>query len=147
MLTICFGNREKEVYYPPAWFDNQYMDEWITDPLSVAMIRDVDQSEVVGAHLIQSPVLGPISPKEISGGVKTLILMAFDGSGRIFNASACGDNCAKWIVQIAARKDLTITLHHTMDFSGAGDFTARIENNGKIVHGNNEYLNAAWDLL
>ena len=61
--------------------------------MTVSMIKDVDKSEVVGAHLIESPVLGPISVKEISGGVKTLILMAFDETGKIFNASACGDIC------------------------------------------------------
>jgi hypothetical protein len=76
------------------------------------MIKDIDRSEVVGAHLIQSPVLGPIPVKDISGGVKTLILMAFDQSGKIFNASACGDNCAKWIVALGKEKDLTINLHH-----------------------------------
>jgi hypothetical protein len=37
------------------------------------MILDVDKSVVVSSHLIDSPVLGPISPKELSGGVKTLI--------------------------------------------------------------------------
>ena len=31
------------------------------------MIRDVDKSEVIGPHLIESPVLGLISVKEISG--------------------------------------------------------------------------------
>ncbi|RHO73533.1 DUF4869 domain-containing protein [Ruminococcus sp. AF45-4BH] len=36
--------------------------------------------------LIESPVLGPISPKELSGGVKTVLLMLFDETGRIFNA-------------------------------------------------------------
>lgn len=144
MLTIHFGDYKDEIYFPPAYFDNQYLDEWITDPLTVEMIRDIDKSEVVSAHLIESPVLGPISVKEISGGVKTLILMAFDTSGRIFNASACGDNCAKWIVKIAGRRDLMIVLHHTMDFSNAGEFTARIENTGKVVHGNNAYLDEAW---
>lgn len=29
----------------------------------------------------------------------TLMLMAFDESGKVFNASACGDNCAKWILE------------------------------------------------
>ena len=29
------------------------------------MIKDVDKSEVVGPHLIQSPVFGPISPREL----------------------------------------------------------------------------------
>lgn len=64
------------------------------------MIKDIDKSEVISAHLIVSPILGLISKKEIFEGVKTLILMAFDNSGKVFNASSCGDNCAKWIVEI-----------------------------------------------
>ena len=46
--------------------------------MTVAMIRDVDQSEVVGEQLIQSPVLGAIPPAQLSGGVKTLILIYKD---------------------------------------------------------------------
>lgn len=92
-----------ETGHPPTYFDNRYEDEWITNPLTVEMIKDVDKSEVINAHLIDSPVLGTISVKEISGGGKKLILMAFDTSGKIFNASSCGDNCAKWILQISRR--------------------------------------------
>lgn len=143
MLKIIFGEVEKAVYHPPTYFDNRYEEQWITDPLAVAMIKDIDQSEVVSTHLIQSPVLGPIATKEISGGVKTLILMAFDESGRIFNASACGDNCAKWIVEIGNRKDLTINLHHVMDFRSVPVFEAVILNTGTTVHSYGEYLEEA----
>lgn len=100
MLNIYLGKMDEAIYYPPTYFDNRYEDEWITEELSVEMIRDVDRSAVVSSHLIESPVLGPISVKELSGGVKTLMLMAFDDSGKVFNASACGDNCAKWILKI-----------------------------------------------
>lgn len=140
MLRIVFGDVDNAVYHPPTYFDNQYEDEWITDPLTVEMIKDIDRSEVVGAHLIQSPVLGPISTKEISVGVKTLILMAFDNSGKIFNASACGDNCVKWIVEIGKKKDLTINLHHVMDFSSVAEFQAIMLNTGATVHSYQEYL-------
>ena len=133
MLSIYLGQMEEAIYYPPAYFNNTYDDEWITDSLTVEMIKDVDKSEVIGPHLIESPVLGPISVKEISGGVKTLILMAFDDSGRIFNASACGNNCAKWILEIGKRKDLTINLRHIMNF-GKGPFEIKILNNGEMVH-------------
>lgn len=143
MLKIIFGDVENAVYHPPTYFDNRYEDEWITAPLSVAMIKDIDKSDVVGTHLIQSPVLGPISTKEISGGVKTLILMAFDQSGRIFNASACGDNCVKWIVEISREKDLTINLHHVMDFSSVQMFEAVMLNTGAVVHSYGEYLEEA----
>ena len=56
----------------------------MTTPLTKEMILDIDKSEVISAHLVESPVPGLISPKEISGGVKTLILMAYDSSGKIF---------------------------------------------------------------
>ena len=142
MLNIYLGELEQAIYYPPAYFDNQYEDEWITEPLSVEMIKDVDKSEVIGPHLIESPVLGPISVKEISGGVKTLILMAFDDSGRIFNASACGNNCAKWILEIGKRKDLTINLRHIMNF-GKEPFEIKILNNGEMVHDLDRFIAVA----
>ena len=97
-----------------------YEDEWLLDPLVMRMIEDVDKSVVVGPRLIDSPVLGAISPRELSGGVKALILMAKDKTGKVFNASACGDNCAKWILEISAAGDLTINLRHLMNFGGDG---------------------------
>ncbi len=146
MLKIVFGDVENSIYHPPTYFDNQYEDEWITNPLSVKMIKDIDKSDVVGPHLIESPVLGPISVKEISGGVKTLILMAFDSSGKIFNASSCGDNCAKWIVDIAKTKDLTINLHHVMNFGDISEFEALMLNTGRVVHNYAEYLDEAFQI-
>ena len=143
MLNIVFGDIENSIFHPLTYFDNQYEDEWITNPLSVEMIRDIDQSEVISAYLIQSPVLGAISPKEISGSVKTLILMAFDDTGKIFNASSCGDNCAKWIVEIAKRKELTINLHHVMDFSSVPSFEAVMLNTGATVKSYGAYLEEA----
>lgn len=146
MLNIFLGNMDESIYFPPVYFDNRYEDEWITEKLSVEMIKDVDQSVVVGPRLIDSPVLGPISVKELSGGVKTLILMAFDDSGRIFNASACGDNCAKWILYIAEKKELTINLRHIMNF-GKGEFEARILNTGDVVHNMKEFIVAAAEYV
>ena len=68
--------------------------------------------------------------------------MAFDDSGRVFNALACGDNCAKWILHIAEEKELTINLRHIMNF-GKGEFEARILNTGDVVHNMKEFIVAA----
>lgn len=142
MLSVYLGQMDQAIYHPPTYFDNQYEDEWITDKLSVEMIKDVDHSEVVSPYLVKSPVLGPISVKEISGGVKTLILMAFDHTGKVFNASACGDNCAKWILKIGKEKDLTINLRHIMDF-GEDNFEIRILNTDDIVHNMEQFVRIA----
>lgn len=141
MLSVYFGDMDGAIYHPPTYFDNRYEEEWITDKLSVEMIKDVDLSDVIGPRLIESPILGPISIKELSGGVKTLMLMAFDNS-RVFNASACGDNCAKWILRIGEMKDMTINLRHIMDF-GEREFAIRILNTGEIVHNMKEFIDTA----
>ena len=140
MLNIYLGDMKEAVYHPPTYFDNMYEDEWITNPLSVEMIFDVDKSKVVGAHLIESPVLGPISPKVLSGGVKTLMLMAFDENDRVFNASVCGDNCAKWILEIGRIKDVTINLRHMMSFGKDTKFEIKVQNGGETVHSMKELV-------
>jgi hypothetical protein len=72
-----------------------------------------------------------MSPKKLSGGVKTLLLIAYDKT-KVFNASTCGDNCAEWILRIADDKKVIINLRHLMDF-GKGEFKIRVLNTGKIV--------------
>ncbi len=146
MLKIYLGDMKNAIYHPPTYFDNRYEDEWITAPLSVEMIKDIDKSQVIGEHLIDSPILGPITVKELSGGVKTLMLMAFDQSGNIFNASVCGDNCAKWILKISEEKDLTINLRHIMDF-GASEFEAEILNTGEVIHSMREFVDISGEYV
>ena len=146
MLNIFLGEMKDAIYHPPTYFDNVYEDEWITDPLSIEMIRDIDKSDVLGVHLIESPVLGPISPKDLSGGVKTLMLMAFADQDKVFNASACGDNCAKWILEIGKRKDLTINLRHIMNF-GKEDFEIKILNNGEMIYNMKQFIETAAEYV
>ena len=150
MLKIFYGDPETEdyIFNPDSFFNNTYEDAWITDPLSVAMIRDIDGSDVIGPRVIDSPYLGAIPTERLSGGVKTLILMSRD-TDHIFNASACGDNCAKWILKIADMlrekgKDLKIRLGYLMDF-GEGSFDIEIDNLGLIVHSTKELAEAVLD--
>lgn len=145
MLNVFFGDMPEAIYNTSLYFANVYQDRWITDPLSVEIIRDVDRSEVVSANLIQSPVLGPISPLSLSGGVKTLLLIKHDKS-HVFNASTCGDNCAKWLLELAKPRKVVVNLRHVMDF-GDGEFKIRILNSGVIVHSMSEFVHEAIEHL
>lgn len=145
MLKIIFGNCENAIYNTSVYFKNTYQDEWITDELSVEMIKDVDQSVVIGPHMIESPVLGAISPRELSGGVKTLILIHKEKS-KIFNASTCGDNCAKWLLKIGEMEDAVINLRHLMDF-GNGEFEIEVLNTHQIVQNMKELIDIAGELI
>lgn len=77
---------EHAIYNTSVYFKNTYEEKWIVSKLS----------KVIDSGVVDSPVLGKIPPISLSGGVKTLILIA-NGPDKVFNASICGDNCAKWI--------------------------------------------------
>lgn len=145
MLSIYFGDMPEAIYNTSVYFQNQYADGWITSDLSKQMIQDVDHSKVVSAQLIESPVLGAIPPTQLSGGVKTLILMAYDKK-HIFNASTCGDNCAKWILAMGKDKKLVINLRHLMDF-GKEPFKIKVLNTNRIVRNMSELVAEAGQFV
>lgn len=107
-----------------------YEEEWFEDELVKEMVRDVDRSTVESAHSISSPVLGVIAPERLSGGVKALIIM-YKEPELIVNASACGNNCAKWILEIGKRQDITIRLGYEMEFQEPFDIC--IKNSGRVI--------------
>ena len=128
MLNIYYGNMKESVYNTAAYFKYDYEDSWIVDPFVKEMIQDVDQSTV-----------------GLSGGVKTLILVKFE-KNKIFNASTCGDNCAKWLLKIAETEDRTVNLLHLMDF-GKEPFTVHILNTDQIVHSMEELVSIAGEFV
>ncbi len=132
MLNVYYGDMPEAIYNTAVYFKNVYEEEWLTQPLSREMIADVDKSTVLNNAVIDSPVLGKIPPLNLSGGVKTLILIA-NVPDKIFNASTCGDNCAKWLLKMSKEKEITINLRHLMDF-GDKEFEVCILNSNQIVH-------------
>lgn len=147
MLNIYVGSRKDEIYNTSVYFDHTYLDFWLEDPFSQKMIKAIDKAEVIAPQTVRSKYLGVIPATKLSGGVKTLLLLQHDHK-HFFNASTCGDNCAKWILKLAKKsdEDINVTLHHIMDF-GDKDFAAMILNTQTIVHNRAEYLNQILDLL
>lgn len=139
MLKIFIGSLKNEIVSASSYFDITYSPSWLNDELNKKMILNVDKSKVISENIIESPILGQIPPQWLSGGVKALICMNSDNTGNTFNLSNCGDNCAKWAVEIGNRKDLEVSLHHFMDFSDVDNFQALILNTGKIVNSPDEY--------
>ena len=106
MLNIYFGDMPEAIYNTEVYFKNTYQDAWICDDFAKAVIKGVDKSEVIDKHLIKSPDL-------------------------VFNASTCGDNCAKFIVKLARERDVTINLRHIMRFGKR--IKARVLNDDVVV--------------
>ena len=145
MLHIYFGNMPEAIYNTEVYFQNVYDDEWIVDDFAREVIKRIDKSEVLDRQAIKSPVLGIIPPERLSGGTKTLLLIK-NMPDQVFNASTCGDNCARFILLLARERDVTINLRHLMDF-GDKAFEAIIDNDGTKVTNMDELLAGAYKYI
>lgn len=141
VLKVYFGDMPEVIYNTSVYFKNRYKKEWIVSPNAVAMIHDIDSSKVLGSGAIDSPVMGIIPPTSLSGGVKTLILID-NVPEMVFNASNCGDNCARWLLKLGREKDITVNLRHIMDF-GEEEFEIYVINTDSVVHNMDELVRVA----
>ena len=146
MLYIRFGTTDKTVDNVPLFFSYSFEREWFDDELVRRMVKDVDKSEVVAGSVIDSQVLGPISPLELSGGLKTLIMMLFEPEYEYYG-TACGDNCGKWMVEIGKRQDVLIALTRIMRFRppeevDVGGMNAFCVNTNQPINSMRDFMNA-----
>lgn len=143
MLYLTFKKTEDVLIAVDKYFNLAYEQEWFDDPVVKEMVRDVDKSVVLGDAVIKSPVFGIMAPTQLSGGVKALILMLKED--HTIWGSACGDNCAKWIIEISKKKDITICLSHIMKFSE--DFNAVCLDNDMSIHTLDDYRRCIVECL
>lgn len=141
MLNIYFGDMPTAIYNTEVYFKNTYDEAWFEDSFAKKIVQRVDGSEILGAQAIMSPVLGIIPPADLSGGVKTLLLIK-NCTEMVFNASACGDNCAEFILELGEEQDITVNLRHIMDF-GSGSFEVHILNDDSMVYNMGQMLSVA----
>ena len=151
MLNIYFGDMPEAIYDTASYFNNVYLDSWAEEDLTEEILKAIDNAEVLSPQAVNSKALGVIPMTGISGGAKTLLLVHHFPK-KVFNASTCGDNCAKWLLIIASlhKEDITVNLRHLMNFDPMGrdiHFEIRIANTGEIVHDMKEYVLAGGSLL
>ena len=138
MLHIKFGEMDN-VNYGPSWFKANYHPEWLKDPFVQDMILGVDKSKYVDGLVIDSPVLGPIPPERLSGGIQTLI-MIYERPDLVFDATSCGENCSKWLLEIGKQKDVMVNLNYLMKFDKCDNIEVYIENENRLINSYEDYI-------
>jgi len=108
MIKVYFGHRKDTVYNIDVYFDNIYGKEWFDDEFVQSMLLDVDHSKCTGCASIVNPIFGQITPEEISGGVKALIVLY--KTDTVVDLVNCGENCQSWISKIASMKDIEVDM-------------------------------------
>lgn len=135
MLYVYFGEDKESVLNVPTYFKHRYKAEWFEDKLVKEMVKDVDKSDVLSQHCIQSPVLGQIPPERLSGGVKTLILLLKEDKfyPDLVN---CGENCCKWLYEVSKIRDIKCSLSGVdLRFEDCQDIEAVCLNDNTKIYG------------
>ena len=101
-------------------------EEYITGDIERKLIKDIDKCDVISKYNVVYPILGSMSPFDLSGTVKTLILVKND-SEHIFNGSFMGDLAAPWLLKIGEVCDRTIRFGYLPKFEEP--FKIHIDNN------------------
>jgi hypothetical protein len=136
MVKVYFELDEGDIISTSKYFNNSYTEEWL-DAWAERVIREVDSSELISEGMVKSPVLGPITIREISSGAKALITMNADDSV-ISNANSCGDNCAALLAELSRKKDFAVYLAYPMNFEGL-EFDMCIARDGAVCHSAEEF--------
>lgn len=102
---------------------------WMEDSLLYDALLDIDKSKIIRPRIIESPILGDITPKEVSGGFKLVAMMLKYETDWIYNLDNAGDNCAKWIQKVAGIKDNTALCVNCMEMSDEVPLNIHIVNN------------------
>ena len=93
----------------------------------------------ISGEYIQSPVLGGISPRDLSSGCKALLIL-LNEPDKIVSGDRMGDNCYPVLLKMAESADYTITLCHLIDFRGYENFKVKNARTGKIIEDALDFL-------
>ncbi len=122
-------------------FNSFYDKKWIEGTLGKELIKHIDKSTVnIVKECIESPFLGDISYKDISGGTKTLI-MAYYVQGVVYNGDNMGENCFDWLLMISRLKDIVISLSYSPIFEWYKDTPVVSLNTGVIMRSYDDWSN------
>lgn len=110
-----FGN--KFVDYNDGLFDDEFTEAWFQDPFVREVLEKIDHIDQIIGTALHNKITGHThSPRELSTGCKTVILM-YKFPEHIFQARF-GDNCIELVEKLASTRDVTVVsgYMHTIQF-------------------------------
>ena len=107
MLKLYFFKpvNDPDVYYIDDYFNFAKDKTWFNS-LAIRLIEEIDGNKHIGDGVSESPTLGVLSPGELSGGIKTLIL-SMNRPESICPLKWLGDNLSDILVDISNSYDIS----------------------------------------
>ena len=127
MINFYFSRKDFEGGYRLLdLFNDIYKDSWFEDEFVLDMIKDVDKSLSVVPGIFKSEYLGNFTAKELSGGIKSLLILLHqeefkpfvkdEGCKIVLSTALFGSNCISWLLEISKKVDINLQFVHFLEF-------------------------------
>lgn len=137
MLKIHISQCTKDCISDVEGYFHVHQDKnWFNRVSVKEIIRKIDHVKAGRDGYLDSPKFGIITPDRLSTSCKTLILLQILDNPNVL-VGKCAENCAANILEIAGRKDITITLNYAMEFPDK--FDAYIIESDTMIHSGEEF--------
>lgn len=94
----------------------RFEDDWMFDEYTKYLVKELDNSVVLGNNAIQSPVLGVIPTDWLSATCKNTIMMHHN-IRMVFASGFFADEANKYIEEISNRQDVHLYMNHMFKYT------------------------------
>ena len=145
MLNLWIGDKkfDNQIGTPDFFFDEEMNKHCIDTDFGRRVVTEC--SDIYKIHTyaaLELPNGEFISPSELSSGAKNLLIMMFSEKDVVCDMLWCGDNCNKFVTEIANTKDITLkTSRYSNPFNSSVSFNdgVLILNTGVTVRDSREF--------
>lgn len=138
-------NREWAIRFENYWMNNDY---------TKYLVKELDNTIVLGDQAIKSPVLGIKSTDWLSATCRNVIMMS-QGVDMVFASGFFADEANKYIEEISSKQDVHLYMNHMFKFTDTQKATL-VDCDSIVVTGNTkirdywlqeyDYSERAWDI-
>lgn len=112
---------------------NRFEDNWLLNSYVKSIVKELDDSEVLGNKAIQSPVLDIIPPDWLSATCKNIIMMYYNVN-MVFQSSFFGNSANRLMEEISAVQDVHLYMNHMFKYTDTQVATL-VDCSNKVVTG------------
>lgn len=137
MLNIILTREitNNTVFFVEYYFESAWEHHWIDNDFARAVIKDIDNCEVVAPCFIRDQYSNLFVPQWLSIEVLTILSIMFHTNNNlIFDIVACTLKSTKWLQRIGAVRDVTIQTSDTIFLEDNEHLPVRLVNTDKLYY-------------
>ncbi|MCR5011858.1 MAG: DUF4869 domain-containing protein [Lachnospiraceae bacterium] len=108
MLNLYFGNFKDALLSGNSYFDLNIDESCIETDFGRRIIKEISGADVLDKNSVIHPIYGSIPTRDLAGGIKALFILMFDDDYGMLDLASMGDNCLKYLGEIAGEKDIKV---------------------------------------